>query len=260
MKVQEEKKLFGFYRGKVLKHLSKGFCKIYIPSVFPEVYAENADMLPSAEQASPLFGPSYGGGGSFSYPNIGATVVCFFLNGDQNLPMYFAATLGGPDAYECWDEARPNVSEDNIKSGQDAYVHKVDVHLTTVKLYEGGFAELVVRSDEDGTDNCKISVDGKGNVIVSTTQQVQVQSPQIKVIADQTFEVTSPQIKLNAGQSFELNTNTAKVTTSTECNVVAQDASVIGSNSVNVVSPSVNLDASTGAVAIKGAAHSAFFA
>lgn len=84
MTVPEENKLFGFYRGKVLKHLSKGFCKIYIPSVYPEKYAskENADLLPSAEQASPLFGPSCYGGGTFSYPNIGATVVCFFLNGD----------------------------------------------------------------------------------------------------------------------------------------------------------------------------------
>lgn len=80
----EEKKLFGFYRGKVLKHLSKGFCKIYIPSVYPEKFStqENADFLPSAEQASALFGPSHLGGGVFSYPNIGATVICFFLNGD----------------------------------------------------------------------------------------------------------------------------------------------------------------------------------
>lgn len=174
--------------------------------------------------------------------------------------MYFAATLAGAEANECWNEARPNVTEDNISSGQDAYVHKVDVHFTTLKLYESGFAELVVRSDEGGTDNCKITVDGKGNVIVSTTQQVQVQSPQMKFIAGQTFEVTSPQIKMNAGQSFELNANTAKVTASTEYDLTAQDVSIIGSNSVNVISPSTNLDSSTGAVAIKGAAHAVFFA
>ena len=77
-------KLFGVYRGQVLKHLSNGFCKIYIPSVYPEEWNnyENADKLPSAEQAASLFGGTNNGNGVFSYPNIGSIVWCFFANND----------------------------------------------------------------------------------------------------------------------------------------------------------------------------------
>lgn len=92
-------KLFGVYRGKVLKHLPHGRCKIYIPEAYHEDFSDKPDALPSAEQASPLFAGVNNGNGVFSYPNIGATVLCMFLNGDANLPVYFAATLAGENAF-----------------------------------------------------------------------------------------------------------------------------------------------------------------
>ncbi len=93
-------KKYGFYRGKVLKHLENGFCKIWIPGVYPEEYMNSPEKLPPAEQAAPLlFGyqtDAQGvGNGAFSYPDLNAIVWCFFQNGDQNLPVYFASTLGG---------------------------------------------------------------------------------------------------------------------------------------------------------------------
>ena len=56
-------------------------------------------MLPSARQASPIFTGCHNGNGMFSYPNIGSTVVCMFINGDANTPIYFATLLGGDRAF-----------------------------------------------------------------------------------------------------------------------------------------------------------------
>lgn len=81
---QCEQKLTGFYRGTVLKHLSNGKCKIWVPGVYPAEWNSygNADLIPSAEQASPIaFGANHGNG-VFSYPNIGSIVWCFFERGD----------------------------------------------------------------------------------------------------------------------------------------------------------------------------------
>lgn len=70
----------GFYRGLVLKHLRNGMCKIWIPGIYPAELSsyEEADKLPSAEQASPIAFGTNGGNGVFSYPNIGSVVWCFF--------------------------------------------------------------------------------------------------------------------------------------------------------------------------------------
>ena len=74
----EGNKLFGFYRGQVLKHCSQGKCKLWIPSVYPIEWRNNPDMIPDAEQAAPLFGGSFAGNGVFSWPDIGSIVWCFF--------------------------------------------------------------------------------------------------------------------------------------------------------------------------------------
>lgn len=92
-------KLAGFFRGKVVKHLTHGRCKVWIPGVYPDELKSAWQKLPDAEQISPVFGGCNEGNGTFSYPNIGSTVVCGFWNGDQNLPFFFAAVLGGPNAF-----------------------------------------------------------------------------------------------------------------------------------------------------------------
>ena len=92
-------KLFGVYRGKVVQHLTHGYCKIYIPSVYPEEWKDKPQFLPPAEQAASLFGGTNNGSGVFTYPNIGSIVWCMFANNDQNYPIYFAACLGGENAF-----------------------------------------------------------------------------------------------------------------------------------------------------------------
>lgn len=92
-------KLFGVYRGQVIQHLTHGYCKIYIPSVYPEEWKDKPQFLPPAEQAASLFGGTNNGSGVFTYPNIGSIVWCLFANNDQNYPIYFAACLGGENAF-----------------------------------------------------------------------------------------------------------------------------------------------------------------
>ena len=236
-------KLVGFYRGKVVQHMSNGMCKVFVPGVYPDAWESDPDKLPPAEQASPLFGGGVGGKGTFSYPGLGATVGCFFWNGDQNLPAYFAQTLGGPEAAERWAEARPHVTEETVAGGEDAYVHKIDVNRSTVKIWESGFIEVVVKSDDAGVDQVKVTLDGKGNLVASTTQQVQV---------------TAPNVKLTAGQAMTLEAETIKVTAGSRLEVTTPQYTCMNGLSHNVISPSINLDASAGAVAIKGKAHSEF--
>lgn len=80
-----------------MKHSSAGRCKIWIPSVYPEEAVANPDILPDAEQAAPLFGGASNGSGVFSYPRLNSIVWCFFQDGDQNYPVYFAAANAGPE-------------------------------------------------------------------------------------------------------------------------------------------------------------------
>ena len=195
-------RLNGFYRGTVLQHLSNGMCKVFVYGVFPDEWRSAPDMLPPAEQASALFAGSNSGNGVFSYPNIGATVWCFFANGDQNQPVYFASSLGGSSASMRWDEARCNATADTVSSGDDAYVHKIDVNKTTIKLWESGYCEIVARNE--GEDSVRVVLDGKGNVIVTATQQLQVQAPSINIKAGDRFTVDAPTIKLAAGSMLEV--------------------------------------------------------
>lgn len=201
-------RLIGFYRGTVLKHLSNGFCKIWIPGVYPNEWNsyKNADKLPSAEQASSLSFGTNSGLGVFSYPNIGSTVWCFFANDDQNLPVYFAASLGGDEANENWNKARAMAGS----HPDDAYVHKIHVKNSDIEIYETGQIKL---HTENGRNNCTFLLDADGNVsIESTTQvklktksliidtetQVDIQSPQVCITAETSFNVKSPSISLDS--------------------------------------------------------------
>lgn len=243
---KQGQKLTGFFKGKVIKHLSFGRCKVWIPGVYPDDWNnfENADKLPTAEQISPLFGGSNRGNGVFSYPNLGSVVICGFYNEDQNMPFFFGSILGGPEAKMQYNEVMANVTEDTQKDGTDAYIHKMKVGRSTIKIWEPGYIEVITKSDEKGTDNCKIVIDGKGNVTVDSTQQIQLNAPNINLMAK---------------DSFQLNANTIKITAASQMDVTTPKLTNMNGVSFNVQAPSINLDASTGSVVIKGNKHTNFY-
>lgn len=140
------KKLNGFYRGTVLKHLPAGKCKVFIYGVYNENYLESPDNLPDAEQAAPLYGGCNNGNGVFSYPNIGSSVWCFFQNGDQNLPVIFASTLGGDIAKENY-----NIIKDNREKELDkkySNVHRINSLYSNFSIFEEGIISASVETDK----------------------------------------------------------------------------------------------------------------
>lgn len=137
-------RLEGVFLGTVLKHLPHGRCKIYIPAAYHEVYDHNPDYLPSALQATTIFAGNHDGNGVFSYPNIGSTVICFFLNGDANFPIYFASLQGGENAFGQYEIIKNDLEEENGKKQEKKDKEDVsDRHLITsgkthIKWFEKG--------------------------------------------------------------------------------------------------------------------------
>lgn len=254
-------KLTGWFLGTVVMHCpeSNGMCKVFIPGVYPDNIKDDPTKIPDALQITPLFGGSVEGNGIFSYPNLGSTVLCGFLNEDQNKPFFIGSVLGGKLAQEKYLDAKPNLTKDTIKTGIDAYNHIISVDKSKIEMNEQGYIDIIAKNDENGENQVHIVCDGKGNLIISTTQQVQISSPNIKMTAGQSFELTSPQVKINATQSYELNTNTIKENVTASADRTAQDISIIGGNSVNIVTPTTNIDTSTGSTCIKGKNHIQFF-
>lgn len=222
-------KLTGFYRGIVKKHLSNGFCKIWIPSVYPEQWQNEPDKLPDAEQAAPLSFGTNNGLGIFSYPNIDSIVWCFFANGDQNFPIYFASTLGGEYALKKWNRVRamPGAKE-------DAFIHKIHVKCADIEFNETGTIHLhtedvEVKSEEDKSKRkhyCDIRMDQSGNINIESTATITIKTPALKIVAETQMESESPNIILSS------------------------------SVDTKIISPSIDLDAKAGGIALTSAAES----
>lgn len=172
-------KLTGIYRGKVVKHLENGLVKVYIPDIYPFEWASQPDKLPDAEIVVPMFGGNNNGNGVFSYPNIGAIVVCQFLNGDQNLPIVIGATQGGALAAMKYHEVANELDPSTGK--EPSCIHMFAVGRSKIKVYEGGQIELRV----DGADKnaSSITIDKKGNIVVNCDGNFQINAKNIRMAA-----------------------------------------------------------------------------
>lgn len=137
-------KLAGIYLGTVLQHCTHGYCKIWIPSVYPHEWCTQPDKLPAASQATSIFGGTNKGSGVFTYPNIGSIVYCFFANGDQNSPVYFAASLGGENAFGQYELIHP-VGETQSEK------HRISSEKSWIQMEQHGELKLQVE-DPDRRD------------------------------------------------------------------------------------------------------------
>lgn len=118
-------KLVGLYLGKVIQHCSHGYCKIFIPSVHQADWEQHPELLPVATQATSIFGGDNNGNGLFTYPNIGSIVYVLFLNGDQNIPVYFASALGGQNAfgqYELIKQQNEEISKKHLLTSGKTHI------------------------------------------------------------------------------------------------------------------------------------------
>lgn len=148
--IHNDGKMLGIFFGKVLKHLPHGRCKIYIPMAYSEEFKKKPDQLPSARQATPIFAGNHDGNGVFSYPNIGSTVLCMFLNGDVNYPIYFATLQGGENAFGQYEIIKHDLQEENDEWIEDEDKEEVSKkHLITsgkthIKWFENGKISAIV--------------------------------------------------------------------------------------------------------------------
>lgn len=213
---QEYRKCYGFYKGKVIKHLQYGKCKIWIPSIHHDDWEKTPDKLPDAYPAVPVFGGAYKGNGMFSYPNVNAIVWVFFENGDQNFPQYFAGTLEGEDAHEHWDQIGPNIPADG-----DSNIHKFVTGQCSIEYNQDGKITIDVWSRTSPDCEAKICISKYGHISLNSTKCIKLDAPNIVINAQESMTINTP--------SF-INMNAVK-------NVV--------------VCPSIDLDASTGMVNIK---------
>ena len=84
-------KYFGFYRGTVMQCLNNGFCRIQVPDIL-ECVNGDVNTLPVAEQAQSIGGGANTNNGTFTYPELGSIVWCFFEGGNLERPVYFASS------------------------------------------------------------------------------------------------------------------------------------------------------------------------
>lgn len=213
---QEGNKLIGFYRAEVLKHCNNGMVKLYIPGVTDEQYKDKPDMLPFAEQASPLLFGTNSGLGVFSYPNIGSIVWCFFANGDQNQPVYFAATLGGQQAIENWNKALCMVGS----HPDDAYTHYINIKNAEIKIQEPGSIEINTKNSGAKTH---LKLDAQGNIYIDCTNQVTIKAKNILLDAETQLNLKAESIDISGekgvavnGEAISLNANSGLVKINSE--------------------------------------------
>lgn len=203
-------RLAGVYRGKVLQHMTHGYCKIMIYGVYPNEWESQPELLPKAEQASPLFGGSYDGNGTFSYPNVGATVWCMFANGDQNLPIYFASSLGGPNAFGQHEIVKRN---DEAESSR----HMLTSGKTHIEIFESGKISSIVQTPDTRPATVKYNNDEAAYLSTDAVQE--------RPVYDQIARGELSTI--NCQHVLDDDVNNGEVSSSTYCFVPYSESSAI---------------------------------
>lgn len=207
-------RLNGWYRGKVIRHEEFGKCKIYIPGVYPEECKDNPDLIPSAEQVSPIFGGSVEGNGIFTYPYIGAIVICGFLNEDQNQPFYIGTTLGGEEAQQKYKDVKP----------MNAFTHIIHIKNTDITIKDTGDVKITTGKDKktlfnmtaDGNviveADTNITLHSKGTMDINADTQLNIKSPMINIKGATQTTIDSKYTGIT-GKFFSVNTDSASLKT-----------------------------------------------
>ena len=155
----------GLYRGKVLQHLPHGRLKVFVYGVYPEEYITHPEYLPICEQITPLWGGSFQGNGSFSYPNIGSTVWIQFANEDVNYPVAIGATLGGENAYNQYNQIK--LQDEDISKK-----HMFTTGMSHFQMHESGKISSYVQQPYDNN----VSIDfSRGDVSCEISDEVMQQ-------------------------------------------------------------------------------------
>lgn len=260
--IQQQLKFPGFYRGKVLKHLSKGKMKVFVYGVFNDEYDsyEESDSLPDCEIAAPLFGGNNRGNGMFSYPNLGTIVWVFFQNGDQNYPVCFACTQGdlGVDQY---GQVTLDSSDTAREEGEDCLLHVINSNCSRVEIYESGQIKITTFKDSTNKNETKAVVDINGQsglINIQSTDQINVSTPVLYIKESEQIQVNTNVLKLRASEKIELNTEHLVVTVDNDIRTTAKMIQNTASQEFGITSRSISLDSREGSTTIRSKQQSPF--
>lgn len=212
--------LTGFYRGIVKKHLDNGFCKIWIPGVYPSSwrYNDGIEKLPNAEQANPLFCASENGDGVFTYPKIDTNVWCFFANNDPNFPVYFASSLGGSKTSNVFTSlARPDIPNEHLVK-----IDNVSILLNNQDNAVSIFVKQNINKDKTDKDKNplppvwtvanEINLKHNGQVeIKSSSNDISLEAKNIRLAGSQAVTIASPLITINGDTEITLKSKKTTV-------------------------------------------------
>ena len=216
-----------------------------------------------------IFGGGGSGNGAFSYPNIGVAVWCFFENGDQNLPVYFAVSLGGDVASDSpakgFEAVRENATEDEDKkedttmTGKDAQQHGFMVGDGMILFRESGQIEIKAKESRSEKESSGEGSGGNEDGQEKNEATIKVtKDGLVEINASRSITLNSPTILIN-GSSVQINGDQMKLYSSAEGCIQARDVLVIGQNSFTGASPAINMDATSGKFIAKGASGTPLF-
>ena len=185
----------GLYRGVVVKHLQHGRLKVFVYGVYPEEYINQPDYLPICEQITPLWGGTYQGNGSFSYPNIGSTVFVQFLNDDVNYPVVIGATLGGQNAYHQYEQIKEQNEEISKK-------HMFTTGMAHFQMHEAGKISSYVQQPFDNN----VSIDfSNGDISCDVSAKIEQ-----KINANEISHIVCQNVLDNELNDGEISSSTHK--------------------------------------------------
>lgn len=156
---KNQNQFFNNFRGEVKTHEANGFCRIFIPGIYPDEWGTTSvQNLPIAEPAQPLFAGGNDSNGTFQYPDIGSVVWLFFEYGDISRPVYFACT---------------NKDKSKFKEGLFTIKFKnseiiIEENQVTIKSKRA----IVIESDSDDKNKCQVVISGSGGATITGNLKV----------------------------------------------------------------------------------------
>ena len=172
----------------------------------------------------PQFGGSHSGNGLFSYPNVGATVLCTFANGDQNLPVMLGAIQGGENAFGQYELVK---KPDELSSER----HLVTSGKSHIEMYENGKISAIVFDP--------IRTEAKVKYNDSIDGQVSVDAVESRPICE---KVDSKELS-NINCQFVLDNNAANGTISSSTtwyNPISESEIISADNGQTIIVSSLN--------------------
>ena len=218
----------GVYRGRVIEHGKYGACKVWIPEVYPPAWRLDPKKLPLAEQAQPFsaFGaqptidpenpekelpPTGVPGGVYSYPAIGSYVLCMFLVGSIEHPVYFASVPSLlPESKDRWEKLEISKLAKGLiftyhlpkddPSAEDGQMEEVSVEIFTKDTRRG----VAIRVFGDNKDKEKVK---KDEILISETGISLFSTGEINIKAGTNVNVVAKAISLAAENITEVSDN-----------------------------------------------------